>query len=206
MNYEIVPGPGQHPDDDGEGRNAREQFAWEHSAGEPFFAGPEVGEFRQGGTLADARLRQYLVLRVLGHSVERTLLGVAIAIIVGAALLWASHHQIIGVLVGLVGFGWLVVARLVSAILRRLSGAHRLGPDEARVNELVKQTRKGLRSELRRVGLPSGPWGEFRVGVRLVRPIARITTLRKLAGVKLESVIPRNRLDELHLLLRQRAR
>jgi hypothetical protein len=185
MSYEIVPGGESGPDGPD---------------------GPEVGEFRQGSRLGDAALRQYLLLRVLAASIQRTIQWFAIALIVVAVAVWFADHRIISVLVGLVGIGWLLVARLVAAIIRRVSGTHRLGPaDEARVNDLVKQTRKGLRAELKRVDLPSGPWGEFRVGVRLIRPIARVSTLRRMAGMKLESILPASYLDELHMLLRQRS-
>lgn len=193
MTFDIVPGD--------EGPDARRD-----AAGGAGPDAPQVGEFRQGGRLTDAMLRQYLLLRVLGASIQRTLQVFGIVIIGGAGAIWAGGHQIIAVLVGLVGVGWLLVARLLAAIISRVSGAHRLGPDEAKVDDLIRQTRKGLRSEFKRVDLPSGPWGEFRVGVRLVRPVARVSTLRKLSAVKLESVVSSSRLDELHLLLRNRTR
>jgi hypothetical protein len=100
----------------------------------------------------------------------------------------------------------LLIRVMLSAVQRRLSGAGQLGPDEAKVEAMVGQTRKGLRAELRRVGLPAAPWGPFLIGLRLIRPFKRAQTVRKLVQVDLGKVVPPSRLDELHLLLSSSSR
>jgi hypothetical protein len=90
---------------------------------------------------------------------------------------------------------------MLSSIQRRISGITEMGPAGARVEKLVGQTRKGLRSELRRIGLPSAPWGPALIGIRLIRPVKRAQTVRALTRFDLSQVVPSSTLDELHLLL-----
>jgi hypothetical protein len=66
---------------------------------------------------------------------------------------------------------------------------------------MVSKTRKELRAELRRVGLPAAPWGPLLIGLRLIRPFKRVQTVKKLGQIDLAKVVPASRLDELHLLL-----
>ncbi|MCW2524493.1 MAG: hypothetical protein JWO63_2828, partial [Frankiales bacterium] len=91
---------------------------------------------------------------------------------------------------------------LLSAIQRRISGIEAMGPAAVQVERLVGQTRKGVRAELRRIGLPSAPWGPTLVGLRLLRRRRRAETVSKLTHFDLSQVVPSSTLDELHLLLR----
>jgi hypothetical protein len=88
-------------------------------------------------------------------------------------------------------------------VQRRISGIDEMGPSAARVEAMVGQTRKGIRTELKRIGLPSAPWGPTLIGIRLIRPVKCAETVRRLASFDLSQVVPSRTLDELHLLLRQ---
>jgi hypothetical protein len=90
---------------------------------------------------------------------------------------------------------------MVVSLARRLSGADRLGSGEQAVAAMVSRTRRGLRRELRRVGLPSTPWAPLSVLIRLIRPVRRVATVQALGRIDLAAVVPADQLDELHLLL-----
>ena len=157
--------------------------------------------FRAGPAAGDSALRRYLLTRALGRSVINTVQWSAVAILVIAALCWLGGVKVLAVLIGLVAVLMLVVRAGLSGLERRLSGARRLGPLEPQVAALVARTSRGLRRELRRVGLPSLPWAPLLIALRIVRPFRRAETLRALSRVELASVVPPSRLDELQLLL-----
>jgi len=157
--------------------------------------------FRPGPAAGDSALRRYLLTRALGRSVINTVQWSAVAILVIAALCWLGGVKVLAVLIGLVAVLMLVVRAGLSGLERRLSGARRLGPLEPQVAALVARTSRGLRRELRRVGLPSLPWAPLLIALRIVRPFRRAETLRALSRVELASVVPPSRLDELQLLL-----
>jgi hypothetical protein len=190
MSFEIVPGrPGEY----------ERKVSGEHEV-------PEVDQFRQGTDASHWVLRRYLLTRALGASIVRTVHWFGIAMLVLAALSWVAGIKWLAVLIGLAAVFVLLIRVMLSAVQRRLSGAGQLGPDEAKVEAMVGQTRKGLRAELRRVGLPAAPWGPFLIGLRLIRPFKRAQTVRKLVQVDLGKVVPPSRLDELHLLLSSSSR
>jgi hypothetical protein len=162
-----------------------------------------VGEFRQGNDLSQLVLRRYLLTRAIGESVVRTVHWFGVALLVLAGLVWWAGVTWLAVLIGIAGLLVLAVRALLSAIQRRISGIDAMGEIGPRVEQLVGQTRKGLRAELRRIGLPSAPWGPLLVGLRLVRPIKRVDTVAKLTRFDLSQVVPSSTLDELHLLLRR---
>jgi len=185
MSYPIVPGrPGEY-----ERKVTGEQ------------AVPEVGAFRQGTDASHWVLRRYLLTRVLGASIVRTVHWFGIAILLLAALAWAGGIKWLAVLIGLAAVFVLLIRVMLSGVQRRLSGAGRLGSAEAKIDAMVSKTRKGLRAELRRVGLPAAPWGPLLIGLRLIRPFKRVQTVKKLGQIDLAKVVPSSRLDELHLLL-----
>ncbi|MGI8665467.1 MAG: hypothetical protein ACR2N4_05485 [Jatrophihabitans sp.] len=146
-------------------------------------------------------MRRYLLTRALGRSVISTVQWSGISILLIAALCWFGGVKVLAVLVGLVALAVLLVRVLLSGIERRLTGSARLGPIEPRVDALVSKTRRGLRRELRRVGLPAAPWAPLLIALRLVRPLRRAKTLTALSRIELASVVPASQLDELHLLL-----
>lgn len=166
------------------------------------YAGTAVFGFaRSGPPDSQAALRQYLIVRALGRSAVNTLQWSALAILALAVLCWLSGVKVLAVFIGLVAVAVLLVRSLLSALGRRLSGANRLGPVEPQVRRLVARTGRGLRRELRRVGLPGVPWAPLLIALRLIRPYRRQKTAQSLARIELNRVVPASQLDELHLLL-----
>jgi hypothetical protein len=162
----------------------------------------EVGEFRQGSPLSQWALARYLVGRAIGESVGGTLLLVALALFALAALSqWGLHTTFLTVV--LVGLALIVllVRWVVLSVLRRLTAADRYGPLEARLRALVSDTRGDVLKELRRVGLPSHTFTLPLLALRLVGRRRKVT-LDRLRTFDIDRAVPKARLDELHLLLR----
>jgi hypothetical protein len=164
----------------------------------------EVGEFRQGNDASDWVLRRYLLTRALGTSIVRTVQWMGVSIFLLAALVWVAGVTWLAVLIALVAIFVLLIRSLLGGIQRRMSGTDQLGPAAARIDGLVRQTRKGVHSELKRIGLPSAPWGPVLIGMRLIRPFKRVETVRRLSRFDLTKVVSPATLDELQLLLRSR--
>jgi hypothetical protein len=165
-------------------------------------AGPDVGRFQQADELSQWALRRYLLARAIGASVIRTVYWLGIAVLVLAVLVWSAGVEWLAVLIGIAAIFILLFRALLSAIQRRISGVDAMGSAGPKVERLVGQTRKGIRAELRRVGLPSSPWGPTLIGLRLIRPVKRVETVGKLSKFDLSQVVPSSTLDELYLLLR----
>lgn len=163
----------------------------------------EVGNIGPGSAAGQAVLRRYLLTRALGSSIISALLWTGLVVLALAVLSWLGGLKVLAVLVGLLALVILAVRGMLSALARRLSGASRLGPLEPRVAALVTRTRRDLRRELRRVGLPGSPWAPLLIGWRLIRPIRRVRTAQALSRVDLTKVVPPSQLDELQILLRQ---
>ncbi|MEO7259829.1 MAG: hypothetical protein ABI047_00940 [Jatrophihabitantaceae bacterium] len=163
----------------------------------------EVGNFGPSSAASQAVLRRYLLTRALGSSIIHAVQWTGVAVLLIAGLCWLADLRVLAVLVGLVALVIFTVRWLLSAIARRLSGASRLGLLEPRVAALVTRTRKGLRRELRRVGLPGVPWGPLLIGLRLLRPVRRARTVQALSRIDLTKVVPASQVDELQILLRQ---
>lgn len=163
----------------------------------------EVGNFGPGSTASQAVLRRYLLTRALGSSVLSAVQWTGVLVMLVAVLCWLGNLRVLAVLVSLVALVIFTVRWLLSALARRLSGASRLGPLEPRVAALVSRTRKGLRHELRRVGLPGVPWGPLLIAWRLLRPVRRVRTVEALSRIDLTKVVPPSQVDELQVLLRQ---
>ena len=167
----------------------------------PLHEVPVVGEFRQGSDVSQIALRRYLLTRALGSSVVSTLQWTGVAVLVLAVLCWAGGVKWLAVLIGLVALVILGIRSLVAGLGRRLSGADQLGPLEPQVSKMVGRTRRGLRAELHRVGLPHSPWAPLLIAFRLIRPLRRVPTMQALTRIDLTKVVPASQVDELHLLL-----
>ncbi|HEY0169071.1 MAG TPA: hypothetical protein VGB75_18645 [Jatrophihabitans sp.] len=163
----------------------------------------EVGNIGPGSAASQAVLRRYLLTRALGSSVVNAVQWTGVLVLLVAVLCWLGHLRLLAVLVGLAALLIFAVRGLLNALARRLSGASRLGPLEPRVAALVTRTRKGLRRELRRVGLPGVPWGPLLIAWRLLRPVRRVRTMAALSRIDLTKVVPPSQVDELQILLRQ---
>jgi hypothetical protein len=163
----------------------------------------EVGHFGPATAPTQAALRRYLLTRALGSSVVNTVQWAGVAVLILAALCWLGDLKLLAVLVGLFALLIFGVRVLLSAIQRRLARSDRLGPLEPRVAALVTRTRRGLRRELRRVGLPGAPGAPLLIALRLIRPVRRVRTVQALSRIDLTKVVPPSQLEELQLLLRQ---
>ena len=165
-------------------------------------AGAEVGEFRQGSPLSQWALARYLVGRAIGESVSRTLLVVALVLLAAAvAVQWGLHLTLVTVLLVLVLVFVLALRGLLRAVLRRLTAADRYGPIEDRLRELVADTHGDVLRELRRLGLPSHLLTLPLLAARLAGR-RRAETFERLRSFDIDRTVPKARLDELHLLLR----
>lgn len=165
-----------------------------------------TGEFSRlgpGDASSEGVLRRYLLVRALGRSLINAVQWSGLSILVIAVLCWLGGVKVLGVLIGLVAIFVLLLRAMLAAVERRLAGSEQLGEAGPRVNALVSKTRRGLRKELRRVGLPAAPWAPLLIVLRLIRPYRRIQTVHALAGIDLSAVVPAAQLDELHLLLQR---
>lgn len=186
-----------------------EWFGWpDQPLGQPGGSGSmRYGfSYRTAPLESPAALRQYLIVRALGRSVVNTLHWAALAILVLAVVCWLAGVKVLAVLIGLVAVAVLLLRSLLAALGRRLSGRDQLGPVEPQVRRLVARTGRGLRRELRRVGLPGAPWAPLLIALRLLRPFRRSQTAQALARIDLNRVVPASQLDELHLLLQSAGR
>jgi hypothetical protein len=162
----------------------------------------DVGEFRQGSPLSQWALARYLVGRALGESVGHTLLVVALVVLaLAAGCQWGLHSTFFAVVLVVLALVVLLVRTVLRAILRRLTEADRYGPLEIRLRQLVSDTRGDVLRELRRVGLPSHAVTLPLLAFRLVGR-RRKATLARLREFDIDRAVPKARLDELHLLLR----
>ncbi|WP_375475131.1 hypothetical protein [uncultured Jatrophihabitans sp.] len=166
---------------------------------------PDVGEFRPGSPTSRWALARYLVGRAIAESIGWTLLVTALALIAGAVVVQLSTHlTFVTVLLAIVALGVLGLRAVLRALLRRLTATDSYAPIEARLRELVGETRRDVRRELRRLGLPSRVITLPLLGVRLAGR-RRADTLQRLRGFELGRVVPPVRLDEFHLLLSKAA-
>ncbi|MDQ1740870.1 MAG: hypothetical protein QOE53_2522 [Pseudonocardiales bacterium] len=163
----------------------------------------EVGNIGPGSAASQAVLRRYLLTRALGSSIVNAVQWTGVVVLLLAALSWLGGWKLLAVLLGLAAVLILAVRAVLSAIQRGLSGASRLGPLEPRVAALVTRTRRELRRELRRVGLPGAPWAPLLIAGRLVRPTRRARTVEALSRIDLTKAVPPSQVDELQILLRQ---
>jgi hypothetical protein len=156
---------------------------------------------RPGRLDSEPALRSYLLSRAIGRAAVNLLLWSGIAVLLVAAALWLSGLQVLGILIGLLAIPVLLLRGVLAGLGRRLSGADRLGDIEPQVGRLVARTGRGLRRELRRVGLPGSPLAPLLIALRLLRPRRRQATALALSRVELARVVPASQVDELHLLL-----
>lgn len=165
----------------------------------------EVGTFRQGSPLSRWALARYLVGRAIGESVGRTLLIVAL-ILIGLAVVcqWTLHLTFVTVLISVVAVFVLLLRWVLRTVLRKLTAADYYGPIETRLRALVSDTHGDVLRELRRVGLPSHTLTLPLLALRLVGK-RRKQTLERMRGFDIDRAVPKARLDELHLLLRNAA-
>jgi hypothetical protein len=165
---------------------------------------PEVGQFRQGSPLSQWGLARYLVGRAITESVGTALLVVAVVVLALAALVeWGAHSTVVAVLIVLVAVAVLILRWAMLAIIRRLTGFRRFGPLEERMTALVDDTRSDVLRELRRLDLPGRTLTLPLLAFRFLGRERRKDTIAKLRKFDVGRAVPKARVDEMFLLLRQ---
>ncbi|MFN2518625.1 MAG: hypothetical protein ABR604_06205, partial [Jatrophihabitantaceae bacterium] len=91
---------------------------------------------------------------------------------------------------------------LLRVVLRRLTAADHVGLIDARLQALVADTRSDVHVELRRIGLPGRPWTLPLLPLRLLGRKRRRKTVARLRSFDVGRVVPKSRVEELHLILR----
>ncbi len=166
----------------------------------PADEGPEVGDFRPGSPASQWALSRYLISRAVADYVNRSLYLVSLAVIVAGAVAWWGVSAWLGVPLVLIGFLALGFRALIAALLRGLFESSLAGADP-RLRQLVSETRRDVRRELRRIGVPSTALTLPLLGMRLAGR-NRQRTLARLRSFQLSRVVSPSRVDQLHLLLR----
>ena len=92
---------------------------------DPSSPAPEVGEFRQGTADSRRALSGYLVGRAIGEQTATGLMILGFAILALAVGAYFIGPTWLAVLVGLIGFGLLLVRAVVAALMRRPTPASR---------------------------------------------------------------------------------
>lgn len=168
--------------------------------------GPEVGEFRQGTPLGQWALSRYLVGRALTESVGMWLLVVALVLVgLAVASTWGLHEPVLAVLLVIVALVVLLLRWVLLTVIRRLTAFGQYEPVAARLNALVRDTRRDVFAELRRIGLPSHQWTLPLLAARLIARRRRDETVARLRGFDIARVVPKARLDETVLLVQRAA-
>jgi hypothetical protein len=167
-----------------------------------WLAADEIGDFEQGSPLSRWALSRYLVGRAIAESVSRTLLVIALIVLaVAAALQWGLHSTFLTVVAVVLAVFVLLVRWVLRAVLRRLTAADHYGPIEARLRGLVSDTRTDVWKELRRAGLPSRTLTLPLLALRLLGKRRR-DTIARMRTFEVERAVPKARLDELHMVLK----
>jgi hypothetical protein len=166
---------------------------------------PEVGEFRQGTASSRQALSRYLVGRAIGEQLAAGLLIVGLAVLALAVGSYFVAPTWLAILIGLIGFGVLLLRAIVGALLRRLTGVGRFGALEDRMRALVADTRGDVRRELRRLQLPSHTVTMPLLAARLLGR-RRGEVIARLRGFDIDRVVPAARVDDLHLVIQAMSR
>jgi hypothetical protein len=174
-------------------------------------AGSDVGAFEQGSPVSRWALARYLVGRALGESIGRSLLIVGLVVLALAGLVEWLGSTFWSIVIALVALAVLAMRAVLRAVLRRLTTANPVstagmvgsaGTVEMRLQALVAETRSDVLAELRRVGLPGRTWSLPLLALRFLGRQRRRRALTKLRSFDVDRVVPKARLDELHLILR----
>lgn len=153
----------------------------------------EVVPGGESGRRTTTILRYLLGCLAVDHI--RKLTRWAFAVPVVGALLLVVQPRWIGATVLVLGV-LLVAGRFASVrLVERLSLARRFRPVEQELRDAVEAGKANLRGELRRVGLPSGPWAIPMSVVRLARGNARSAARSRLLEIEIDRVLPRAQLD-----------
>lgn len=169
---------------------------------EAWMSADDVGSFDQGSGFSRWALARYLVGRSIAESVSKTLLALAVALLVIAAVFeWVLDTTFVAILFVIFAVLVLSLRWVLRAVLRRLTAADTYGPVEVKMRQMVADTHGDVLTELRRVGLPGRTLTLPLLAIRLVGK-RRKDTLARMRAFEVERAVPKARLDELHMLLR----
>jgi hypothetical protein len=164
---------------------------------------PDVGEFRQGTVGSQWALGRYLIGRAITESIGWALLLVGLVLLVLAALAQlGAHLTFLAVLLVVLAVAVLILRWALLGIVRRLTGFERFGPLGDRMQALVDDTSSDVLRELRRIRLPGRLWTLPLLAFRFLGRDRRADTIAKLREFDTTRAVPKARLDEIHLLLR----
>lgn len=169
------------------------------SADEP---GVDVGAFEQGSELSRWALARYIVGRVILERVSWGLLGVAVILLVLAALSeWGLHSTALAVVLVILALTVLLMRALLRGLLRRLMAFSTFAPVEDRIKQIIDDASSDIFAELGRVGLPSHV---LTLPLFIPRLLGRrrADTMARIRRFEVERAVSRTRRDELHLALR----
>jgi hypothetical protein len=161
---------------------------------------PDVGRFQQGSPVSRWALGRYLVGRAVAADLSAMLLLLGVAVVAAAVGLNFIAPTWVAVLVALVGAAILVLRAIAGSLLRRATRVGLFAPHQQRMRGLIRDTRADVRTELRRISLPSRRLTMPLLALRLIGR-RRSETLRRLSTFDVERVVPESRLDELHLIV-----
>jgi hypothetical protein len=165
---------------------------------------PEVGEFRQGTVASQWALGRYLIGRAITESVGWALLLVGLGLLVlGLLAQIGAHLTFLAVLLVVLAVGVLILRWALLGMVRRLTGFERFGPLEDRMQALVDDTSSDVLRELRRIGLPGRLWTLPLLAFRFLGRARRKDTVARLRSFDTGRAVPKARLDELHLVVRE---
>jgi hypothetical protein len=159
-----------------------------------------VGDFRQGNPISQWALARYLVGRVIAERIRAGLLLTGLIILVLAALVYWFGPTWLAVLIVIVALFVFLARKIVTALIAQFTAAAVFRPIEDRMRALVADTHGDFRRELKRVGIPSSWWTFPVLVLRLV--FRRRQTFERMRTFDIARVVPKIRLDELHLLVR----
>lgn len=163
----------------------------------------EVGNFRQTNPAGQWALSRYLIGRVIGEYVAALLYVIALGALASAILvyLWGAHA--VAVLLTVLAFGVLLVRGVFAMILRAATGAGVLGVDEARLRVIVRETRRDVLAELRRIAVPHRSFTVPLLAFRLISRRRRGDTIAKLRRFDSERAVSAVHRDQLYLIFSQ---
>ena len=166
----------------------------------------DVGAFEQGSPFSRWALGRYLVGRALAEAVGNALLTTAVVLLVLAAVAkFLVHSTLLMVLLIIIALIVLLVRWVLMSLVRRLTGFAQFGPLEKRMSDLLGETESDVLRELRRIGLPGRVFTLPFLALRFLGRTRRADTLTRLKQFETERAVPKARLDEMHLILRQAA-
>ena len=170
---------------------------------DPWVSADDVGTFEPGTPFSRWALARYIVGRVILERVSWSLLIVAgVLVVLAVAAGWGLDSIFLAVVLAVIAGFVLILRAVLRAVLRSLMAAKSYGPLEERLSAIVDSARKGVLTELRRVGLPSRMLTLPLLAFRLIGK-RRKETIARMREFDVDRAVPKAHRDELHMVLRE---